>query len=61
MKNLKKIIKYLKGKKTYLSCVLLAVYSVSKAFGFIVTLDQDLAILTLIGALMGASIRNSIN
>jgi len=57
---MKKVLDYLSGKKTYITCVVLAIYGVSKAFGFIVTADQDLAILTLIGALMGASIRNSI-
>jgi len=57
---MKKVLDYLQGRKTYITCVILAVYGVSKAFGFIVTPDQDLAILTLIGAVMGASIRNSI-
>lgn len=55
----KKIFDYLEGKKTYISCVILAVYGVCKAFGLILTPDQDIAILSLIGAVMGASIRNA--
>lgn len=57
---MKNIWNYLKGKKTYISCIVLAIYGVLKAFGWELTKDQDLAILVLIGAVFGASVRSSI-
>ena len=59
MKVIKKILKKLKGKKTYFMSLVLASYGVIKAFGFVVTPEQDQAILLLIGALFAASFRNA--
>ena len=39
--------------------IVLATYGVIKAFGFVVTPEQDQAILLLIGALFAASFRNA--
>ena len=52
---------YLKGKKSYICSVLLAGYAGLKTFDVINTsLDEDLAIYSFLGALLGMSIRGSI-
>lgn len=53
--------KWLKGKKTYLMGVALAVYSLLKVFNVLYTSpEQDTAVYGFLGALMGISIRSSI-
>jgi hypothetical protein len=51
-----KLIKFLDGKKTYISALLIAIFGVVKAFGVELTPDQDFAILTLLGALLTTGI-----
>jgi len=47
---------FFKGKKTYIFSCVLALYSVSKAFGYVnTTQEQDMAIFGLLGGLMGVS------
>jgi len=61
MNTLIAIGKFLDGKKTYIATVLLAVYGVVKAFGVDLTVEQDVAMLALIGALLGVGIGNKLD
>lgn len=51
-----KLITLLDGKKTYIAGVLFAVLGVVKAFGLDLTPDQDLALLSFIGAVFAVGI-----
>lgn len=66
LKSLKEVLNefwsFLEGKKTYITTVILAFYGVLKAFKIVdFTPDQDVAVLALIGAMLGLSIREAIN
>lgn len=55
-------ISLIDGKKTYITSILLAAYSVIKAFSiFEITAEQDIAILGLLGAALGVSIKHAIS
>lgn len=56
-----KLITLLDGKKTYIAGVMFAVYGVVKAFGVNVTPEQDLALLTFIGAVLTVGIGNKLD
>ena len=58
---MKKLLTALDGNKTYISSVILAAYGVVKVFGVNLTQDQDIAIIALIMALFGMSIRSAMN
>ena len=61
MKTLKEILEALKGKKTYITACLLSFYALLKAFNIInFTADQDVAVLALLGSLLGISLRSAI-
>ena len=55
-KFLQQLDEFFSGKKTYIAGVCLAIYGVIKAFGVAITPEQDVAILTLIGALLSVGI-----
>ncbi len=62
MNTLKQIWDFFDGRKTYITAIVLAFYGVLKAFGVLdITPDQDLALLALIGAMLGISIKSAIN
>lgn len=59
---IKETWEFLAGKKTYISGVLLALWSVLKAFKVVeTTIEQDMAIYGLLMALMGLSIRHGMS
>jgi len=58
-KNMK-LLQLLDGKKSYVAAVLMAVFGVVKAFGVELTPEQDLAILTLIGALLSVGMAHKL-
>lgn len=55
-----KLLQLLDGKKSYVAAVLMAVFGVVKAFGVELTPEQDLAILTLIGALLSVGMAHKL-
>jgi hypothetical protein len=62
METFYKIQDFLVGKKTYIVSVILAVYSLAVAFGWLNwTPDQELAVFGLLGALLGTTIRAGID
>ena len=58
---MKKLIELLDGKKTYVASVLFAVFGVVKAFGLELTPEQDLAVLTLIGAVLTVGVGHKLD
>ncbi len=55
-----KIVTFLTGKKTYIVSVLVAVYTVLKAFNIInTTPEQDVTVYGLLAALFGVALRNA--
>jgi len=57
---MKKLILFLEGKKTYIVSVLVAVYTLLKAFNVIVTTpEQDVTIYGLLAAVFGVALRNA--
>lgn len=59
---MEKLLKLLEGKKSYLCTILIAVYTLLKAFGVLdTTTGQDTAVYGLLVAIFGASIRSAIN
>jgi hypothetical protein len=60
MQKLRQFVDFIDGYKTYISTIILAAYGVVKAFGVILTTEQDIAILALIGALFGFGISSKV-
>ncbi len=58
---MKKIIEFLMGKKTYIVSVLVAIYTLLKAFNIIITTpEQDVTVYGLFAALFATTIRKAI-
>ena len=58
---MKKIIEFLVGKKTYIISVLVAIYTLLKAFNIInTTPEQDVTVYGLLAALFATTIRKAI-
>lgn len=56
-----KLLKWLEGKKTYITALILAVYGVLKVFNLVnFTPDQELAVFALVGSALGISLRSAI-
>lgn len=56
-----KLIAFLEGKKTYIVTVLIAIYTLLKAFNVInTTPEQDITVYGLLAALFGVAIRKAI-
>ena len=60
MEFLTKIYEKIDGKKMYISSIMTGIYGVIKVFKLIdTTPEQDMAIFTLLGAIMGISIKSA--
>ena len=60
--TMKQILTTLKGKKTYILSVLLALYGLLKAFEILnLTQEQEISVYTFLGSLLAISIRDAIN
>jgi len=61
MNKLKTIVLYLQGKKSYIISVLIALYTLLKAFSVVITTpEQDVAVYGLLAAMLGVSLRSAI-
>jgi small-conductance mechanosensitive channel len=57
-----KLAELLQGKKTYITSVLVALYTLLKAFGVVeVTPEQDMAVYGLLAAAFGVALRDAIS
>ena len=62
VESLKEIEKYLKGKKSYISVLFIAGYTMLKSFNIInTTPDQDFTVYGFLTALLGFSLRDAIS
>lgn len=62
MKYVKQVLSLVDGKKTYISGVLIALYSVLKVFGVVnTTPEQDVAVYGLLASLLGVSLKHAIS
>ena len=59
--TMKKLWELLQGKKSYIIAVILAAYTVAKAFGLTLTPEQDEALRGLLYALFGMAMAAKVN
>lgn len=58
---MKKLIVFLEGKKSYIVSLLVAIYTLLKAFNVIITTpEQDITVYGLLATLFGVAIRKAI-
>jgi len=57
---MKTFLFFLDGKKTWFAVVLLSIFGVVKAFGVVLTPEQDAAIITLIGTAFGIGLTHKL-